>query len=96
MVGRDAKTYQRANNVGVTKILCQILRCLVDFALFGQHFWQFCVFYAGHLANLCYFMALFALFLVFWAINAVLSRIKFCRNLGTFLGKIILAPNLLV
>ena len=47
----------------------------------------------------CNFMLLYVLvctFLVLWTFYAVLLRIKFCRNLRTFLGKIILAPNLLV
>ena len=42
---------------------------------------------------LCVFVCTF---LVFWAFYAVLLRINFCRNLRTFLSKIILAPNLLV
>ena len=104
---RDAKTYQRANNIGVKnsilgKIFAKFYAVMSRKWVLSQipAFWPTLLailcFYVEFFVSLCYFMALFSLFFVFWAFYAVMSRIKICQNFRTFSGKMILAPNLLV
>ena len=77
---------EKVSNVAISRFLGNTYG---NFGLLGGIFWHILQLYVT-IWPFCTFFG------VSWAFYAVLPRIKFCRNLRTFSGKIILAPNLLV
>ena len=82
-VGRNVKTYQRANHFGVKKnpILGKIFTKFYAVLPTKCAFW--CNFFE-HFGILCYFLAFIGTIWVFWAFHTVLSQIRFVVNYALF------------